>query len=316
MSESDLSKGRVAVLIPCFNEESTVGKVVSDFRAALPGAEIYVYDNASTDATAERARAAGAIVRHESQRGKGKVVRAMFRDVEAACCILVDGDDTYPAEAAPEMVRLVLEEGADMVVGDRLSSTYYAENKRRFHGVGNTLVRFLVNRAFRGQVTDIMTGYRAFSFEFTKTFPVLSKGFEIETEMTIHALDKELHLESLPVKYRDRPSGSESKLDTVHDGIKVVKTIATLYAEYRPLGFFGILALLFLSLGMAFLVPVLIDYVRTGLVPKFPTFIAAGVFATMSLLSFACGLILNTVAVKHRQLFEVNRNLVRMIHGK
>lgn len=316
MSESDLSKGRVAVLIPCFNEESTVGKVVSDFRAALPGAEIYVYDNASTDATAERARAAGAIVRHESQRGKGKVVRAMFRDVEAACCILVDGDDTYPAEAAPEMVRLVLEEGADMVVGDRLSSTYYAENKRRFHGVGNTLVRFLVNRVFHGQVTDIMTGYRAFSFEFAKTFPVLSKGFEIETEMTIHALDKELHLESLPVKYRDRPSGSESKLDTVHDGIKVVKTIATLYAEYRPLGFFGILALLFLALGMAFLVPVLIDYVRTGLVPKFPTFIAAGVFATMSLLSFACGLILNTVAVKHRQLFEVNRNLVRMIHGK
>lgn len=316
MSESDLSKGRVAVLIPCFNEESTVGKVVSDFRAALPGAEIYVYDNASTDATAERARAAGAIVRRESQRGKGKVVRAMFRDVEAACCILVDGDDTYPAEAAPEMVRLVLEEGADMVVGDRLSSTYHAENKRRFHGAGNNLVRFLVNRAFHGQVADIMTGYRAFSFEFAKTFPVLSKGFEIETEMTIHALDKELHLESLPVKYRDRPSGSESKLDTVQDGIKVVKTIAALYAEYRPLGFFGILALLFLALGTAFLVPVLIDYVRMGLVPKFPTFIAAGVFAMMSLLSFACGLILNTVAVKHRQLFEVNRNLVRMIHGK
>lgn len=303
---------KVAVLIPCYNEESTVGDVVSGFRKVLPDAEIYVYDNASTDATAAKAIAAGAIVRKVPMRGKGRVVRAMFRDINADCYIMVDGDNTYPPEAAKDMVRMVVDEKADMVIGDRLSSTYFTENKRRFHNSGNNLVKFIVNRAFKGNITDIMTGYRAFGFEFVKTFPVLSKGFEIETEMTIHALDKDLLVKSLPIQYRDRPTGSTSKLNTFQDGARVIKTIATLYAEYKPLRFFGTFAFVFLLMALVFLAPVLIEYLRSGLVPQFPTFIAAGIFVILSLLSFVCGVILQTVVSKHRQLFEVNRNIIKL----
>lgn len=301
---------RVAVLVPCRNEEKTVAKVVEDFRRALPGATVYVYDNNSTDATSERAAAAGAVVRKESRPGKGNVLRTMFREIEADCYVLTDGDDTYPAEAAPEMVRLVLEERADMVVGDRLSSTYAAENKRRFHGFGNDLVRRLVNGVFHGNVTDIMTGYRAFGRAFAKTFPVLSRGFEIETEMTIHALDKNMLVRSVPVAYRDRPAGSSSKLRTLPDGLRVLWTIVRLFKNYRPLFFFSLLGALFFAAAAALAVPVLAEYARTGLVPHFPKLISSGVFLTLSMLFWITGLMLDTLNQKHRQLFELHLNAV------
>ena len=301
----------VAVLVPCFNEEQTVAKVVADFRRALPGATVYVYDNNSTDATAERAREAGAVVRRETRQGKGNVLRAMFRDVDADCYVLVDGDDTYPAEAAPDMVRPVLAGEADMVVGDRLSSTYAAENKRRFHNFGNELVRRLVNTVFRGRVTDIMTGYRAFSFDFAKSFPVLSRGFEIETEMTIHALDKNLSIASVPVAYRDRPAGSSSKLRTVSDGLRVLRTIANLFKNYKPLVFFSLASLVAFAASAVLFVPVLSEYFRTGLVPHFPRLIVAGVFFTLAILLWITGLILDTVVQKHRQIFELQLNAIR-----
>lgn len=306
----------VAVLVPCFNEEQTVAKVVADFRRVLPGATVYVYDNNSTDATAERAREAGAVVRRETRQGKGNVLRAMFRDIDADCYVLVDGDDTYPAEAAPEMVRPVLAGEADMVVGDRLSSTYAAENKRRFHNFGNELVRRLVNTVFRGRVTDIMTGYRAFSFAFVKSFPVLSRGFEIETEMTIHALDKNLSIVSVPVAYRDRPAGSSSKLRTVSDGLRVLRTIANLFKNYKPLVFFSLAALVSLAASAALFVPVLAEYFRTGLVPHFPRLIVSGVLLTMSILFWITGLILDTVVQKHRQLFELQLTAIARWRNK
>ena len=233
---------KIAVLIPCYNESATIAKVVQDYRAALPDAAIYVYDNNSTDGTDEIARAAGAVVRYERRQGKGNVIRTMFREIDAECYLMIDGDDTYPAEDARAMADGVLRDGYDMVIGDRLSSTYFTENKRPFHNSGNVLVRKLVNRFFGGHVTDIMTGYRAFSPLFVKSFPILSKGFEIETEMTIHALDKNFALTSIPVGYRDRPAGSESKLNTFSDGFKVLRTIARLYKDYRPLPFFSIIA--------------------------------------------------------------------------
>lgn len=297
---------RVAVLVPCHNEAATVGKVVDDFRKALPEATVYVYDNNSTDDTAARAREAGAEVRKEPRQGKGNVLRTMFREIDADCYVLTDGDDTYPAEAAPEMVRLVLEERADMVVGDRLSSTYAQENKRRFHGFGNELVRRLVNGVFHGEVSDIMTGYRAFGRGFAKTFPVLSKGFEIETEMTIHALDKNLLVRSVPVAYRDRPAGSQSKLRTIPDGIRVLWTIATLFKNYRPLFFFSLVGAVFLAGSAALAVPVLAEYARTGLVPRFPSLIVSGVFLTLAILFWITGLMLDTINQKHRQLFELH----------
>ena len=299
---------KIVVLIPCYNESVTITKVIADYRAALPEADIYVYDNNSTDGTDELARQAGAIVRYEYRQGKGNVIRSMFRDIDADCYLMIDGDDTYPAENARQMCDLVLGKGVDMVIGDRLSSTYFKENKRPFHNVGNRGVRFLINKIFKSNIKDIMTGYRAFSPLFVKNFPVLSKGFEIETEMTIHALDKNFLLEEIPVEYRDRPEGSVSKLNTVSDGIKVIMTIFRLFSEYRPLRFFSILAAFLTILGGGFLIPVLADYFRTGLVERFPTlFVCVGCFIIASLL-FMCGIILHAVAKKHKMLFELLMN--------
>lgn len=299
---------KIAVLIPCYNESATIGKVVADYRKVLPEATIYVYDNNSTDDTAAIAEKAGAVVRYEYRQGKGNVIRSMFRQIEAECYLMIDGDDTYPAEDARKMCDLVLDKGVDMVIGDRLSSTYFTENKRQFHNTGNRLVRALINWLFKGQIRDIMTGYRAFSMPFVKNFPVLSHGFEIETEMTIHALDKNFLLKEIPVRYKDRPEGSVSKLNTYTDGIKVLLTIFRLFRDYRPLAFFGgvSLALLLLSLGM--FLPVLWEYLETGLVPRFPTLIVSGIVAVVALLSYFCGLILEVVNKKHRQLFELLMN--------
>ena len=300
----------IAVLIPCYNEAKTIAKVVRDYRAALPEADIYVYDNNSTDHTDDIAREAGAIVRYEYRQGKGNVIRSMFREIDADCYLMIDGDDTYPAENAREMVNLVLERKVDMVVGDRLSATYYTENNRPFHNLGNWLVKGLVNTIFKGSVSDIMTGYRAFSYQFVKSFPVLSKGFEIETEMTIHALDKNLSVQSVQVEYRDRPADSPSKLNTYSDGMKVLRTIVRLYKEYRPMSFFGLLAALMALVSVILFIPIFAEYLHTGLVPRFPTLIVCGVMGTMALLLWVCGLILDTVAKKHRQLFEINLNLL------
>ena len=307
---------KIAVLIPCFNEAKSIAKVVGDYRAALPEAEIYVYDNNSTDGTDELARVAGATVRYERRQGKGNVIRTMFREIEADAYLMIDGDDTYPAENARAMADLVLEKKVDMVVGDRLSSTYFTQNKRPFHNLGNRLVRGLVNRIFHGNIADLMTGYRAFSYQFVKSFPVLSKGFEIETEMSIHALDKNLSIVSVPVAYRDRADGSVSKLNTYSDGLKVLRTVARLYKEYRPLSFFGIFTLLFGAVGAGLFIPVFAEYLQTGLVPRFPTLIVSGVMMTLAILMLVCGLILDTVAKKHRQLFEINLNVLRMLHDR
>lgn len=307
---------KIAVLIPCFNESKTIRKVIDDFRSALPDANIYVYDNNSNDGTGKIAKECGAIVRNESRQGKGNVIRTMFREIFADCYILVDGDNTYPAESAPEMVRLVIEESADMVIGDRLSSTYFTENKRLFHNTGNMLVRKLVNAFFKGSITDIMTGYRAFSKNFVKTFPVLSGGFEIETEMTIHALDKNLLVKSLPISYRDRPAGSMSKLHTVADGIKIVVMIFNLFRCYKPLRFFGIMALLLVLLAAGLFIPVFIEYIETRLVPKFPTFIGSGILAICALQSFVCGLILDSIAKIEKKNFELQMSLFMFQNGQ
>lgn len=298
----------IAVLIPCYNESKTIAKVVSDYKAALPGADIYVYDNNSKDGTDRIAAEAGAIVRYERRQGKGNVIRTMFREIDADCYLMIDGDDTYPAENAAEMCRLVLEEQVDMVIGDRLSSTYFEENKRPFHNFGNSLVRGLINKLFHANVKDIMTGYRAFSKPFVKHFPVLSQGFEIETEMTIHALDKNFYLKEVPVQYRDRPDGSVSKLNTYSDGFKVLMTIARLFREYKPFLFFSVVALVFLLIALILFVPVLIDYLETGLVPRFPTLIVSGLLALLGFMFFFCGVTLDVVARKHKQLFEILMN--------
>ena len=301
--KKDVNK-KIAVLIPCYNESKTIEKVVKDYKKALPEADIYVYDNNSKDHTDEIARKAGAIVRYEYKQGKGNVIRSMFRDIDADCYLMIDGDDTYPAEHAREMCDYVLNGQADMVIGDRLSSTYFEENKRPFHNFGNVLVRGLINKLFKSNVRDIMTGYRAFSYSFVKTFPILSKGFEIETEMTIHSLDKNLLLKEIPVQYRDRPEGSVSKLNTVSDGIKVIKTIGRLFKEYKPQVFFSLFGLLFLIISICFGAPVFVDYFKTGLVERFPTLIFSGFMLMISVLSFVCGIILEVVVKKHRQLFE------------
>ena len=295
---------KIAVLIPCYNESKTIEKVIKDYKKEIPEADIYVYDNNSSDGTDKIAKKAGAIVKYEYKQGKGNVIRSMFRDIDADCYLMIDGDDTYPAENAKEMCNYVLDGKADMVIGDRLSSTYFTENKRPFHNFGNVLVRKLINTLFKSNVKDIMTGYRAFSYEFVKTFPVLSKGFEIETEMTIHSLDKNLLLKEIPVEYRDRPAGSESKLNTFSDGFKVLKTIARLFKEYKPTIFFSIFGLLFFIVSLLFGVPVFRDYFKTGLVERFPTLIFAGFMLMISVLSFICGIILEVVVKKHRQLFE------------
>ena len=307
---------KVAVLIPCYNEEKTIGKVVADYKAALPEADIYVYNNNSTDRTAEIAEKAGAIVRNEYRQGKGNVVRSMFRQIDADCYLMIDGDDTYPAENARDMVEYVLSGQADMVIGDRLSSTYFTENKRPFHNMGNVLVRKLINWLFHSNINDIMTGYRAFSKAFVKGFPVLSRGFEIETEMSIHAVDKNFLLKEIPVTYRDRPDGSESKLNTYSDGFKVLKTIFRLFREYRPLAFFSAFALLFLLITLILFLPVFVDYLRTGLVDRVPTLVVSGVFGTCSLLSFLVGVILDVVVKKDRQMYEILMNLRAELQDK
>ena len=297
---------KIAVLIPCYNEEKTVEKVVRDFKAVLPEAVIYVYDNNSSDRTVELAEKAGAVVRHEYMQGKGNVIRRMFREIDAEVYVMTDGDDTYPAEFAREMVDKVLEHQADMVVGDRLSSTYFTENKRPFHNFGNSLVRGTINRLFHTEIKDIMTGYRAFSYQFVKTFPVLSKGFEIETEMTIHAADKNMQVDNVIIEYRDRPEGSESKLNTYSDGAKVLMSIAKLYRNYKPMNFFGLLALVLAVMSIGFFIPVLMDYIATGLVPKFPTLIACGFAMMAAIQSVFAGLVLSAGAQRSRQEFEMN----------
>ena len=303
---------KVAVLIPCYNESKTIAKVVTDFQAVLPdGSVIYVYDNNSTDGTAEIAAAAGAVVRHEYQQGKGNVIRRMFREIDAQCYLMVDGDDTYPAEFAPEMIAKVLDRGVDMVVGDRLSATYFTENKRPFHNFGNKLVRHSINALFKSNIQDIMTGYRAFSYQFVKSFPVLSKGFEIETEMSIHAIEKNMLVESVVVTYRDRPEGSVSKLNTVSDGIKVLGTIGKLYKNNKPFGFFGIIALLLAVIAGLLFFPVLSEYLHTGLVRRFPTLIVSGFIAIGAIQSFFSGLILETLHEKDRHDFEMELLSIR-----
>ncbi len=296
---------KIAVLIPCYNESRTIEKVVADWKKELPDAVIYVYDNNSVDGTAEIAEKAGAVLRHEFRQGKGNVIRRMFREIDAECYIMVDGDDTYPAEYARQMANLVLEKKVDMVIGDRLSSTYFTENKRPFHNFGNELVRKSINRLFKSDVKDIMTGYRAFSYLFVKSFPVLTKGFEIETEMTIHAIDKNMLLKNVVIEYKDRPEGSESKLDTYSDGLKVLYTIARLYGIYNPLAFFGWIALLLMILATAFFVPILIEYLKTGLVPNFPTLIVCGFVVIAAILSFFVGVLLQTMKQKNLSDFEM-----------
>ena len=296
---------KIAVLIPCYNEAKTIEKVVNDFRAALPEAVIYVYDNNSTDGTPEIAERAGAVVRYEYKQGKGNVIRRMFREVDALCYIMADGDDTYPADYAREMCNKVLEKGADMVVGDRLSSTYYEENKRPFHNFGNDLVKKSINFIFKSDIKDIMTGYRAFSYEFVKTYPVLSRGFEIETEMSIHAIDKNMYVENVEVEYRDRPEGSESKLNTFSDGFKVIKTIMRLFRDYKPFAFFSVISSVLFILALIFFIPVLIDYIKTGLVAKFPTLIVCGFVVMASIQSMFSGLTLESLRRKSKQDFEM-----------
>ena len=299
---------KIAVLIPCYNESKTIEKVVTDFKRELPEATIYVYDNNSSDGTDEIARKAGAVVRYERQQGKGNVIRSMFRDIDAECYVMIDGDDTYPAEHARALVNEVFENHADMVVGDRLSSTYFEENKRPFHNFGNSLVRWSINQLFKTEIKDIMTGYRAFSYQFVKTFPVLSKGFEIETEMSIHAADKNMHVANVVIEYRDRPEGSESKLSTYSDGMKVLMTIARLYRTYKPAGFFGLVALVLMIVSAVFFIPVFATYLQTGLVGKFPTLIVAGFTFIAAIISWFTGIMLQTMTLKNRQDFEIQLN--------
>lgn len=295
----------IAVLIPCYNEAQTIKKVVEDAKRVLPEAVVYVYDNNSSDGTAEIAAEAGAVVRYERRQGKGNVIRSMFRDIDADCYIMVDGDDTYPMEQAREMADAVLHRNVDMVIGDRLSSTYFTENKRPFHNMGNSLVRGAINRLFRSDVKDIMTGFRAFSYSFVKTFPVLSKGFEIETEMTVHAVYNNMHLENIVIDYRDRPEGSVSKLNTYMDGMKVIGTIIKLYKNYKPFGFFSLLAALLTILAVAMFVPVFVDFLHTGMVDRFPTLIVCGFVELAAVQAFFAGMILSDITLKNRRDFEL-----------
>ena len=303
-------KDKIAILIPCYNESLTISKVVKDYKKVLPEAKIYVYDNNSKDHTDVIAKKAGAIVKYEYRQGKGNVIRTMFRDINADCYLMIDGDDTYPCENAKEMCDLVLSGKADMVIGDRLSSTYFQENKRPFHNLGNKLVRFLINKIFKNNIKDIMTGYRAFSYDFVKGFPVLSKGFEIETEMTIHAVDKNYKLVEIPISYRDRPEGSVSKLNTYKDGYKVLKTIAMLFKEYRPAMFFNIVSLIIFLISLIFMIPVFYEYFITGLVPRFPSFLFGCILLIIAILLTICGIILQVIVKKNKQNYELIMNLL------
>lgn len=307
---------KIAVLIPCYNEEKTIAKVIKDVKEALPEAVIYVYDNNSKDRTVELAQEAGAVVRYEYEQGKGNVVRRMFREIEAECYLMIDGDDTYPLNCARKMVEGVLERQADMVVGDRLSSTYFSENKRPFHNFGNSLVRASINRLFNSDIKDIMTGYRAFSYEFVKTFPVFSSGFQIETEMTIHAVNYRMQVENVVVEYRDRPEGSVSKLNTYSDGMKVLFKIVQLFKTYKPMGFFGTLSLMLLIVAMILMGPVLTEYFATGLVPRFPTLIVSVCMGVASLQCFFSGIFLSEMMWKDRRDFEYRMNCVSARKGE
>lgn len=303
---------KIAVLIPCYNEEKTIEKVVMDVKEALPDAVIYVYDNNSTDKTAELAEKAGAVLRREYKQGKGNVIRRMFREIDAQCYLMIDGDDTYPLDCAKELVDKVLCHHADMVVGDRLSSTYFTENKRPFHNFGNSLMRTSINRLFHTDIKDIMTGYRAFSYEFVKTFPVFSTGFEIETEMTIHAVNYNLQVENVVVQYRDRPEGSESKLNTFRDGMRVIKKMLQLYKNYQPLKCFGLMASLLFLAAVVLFVPILIEYWNTGLVPRFPTLIVCGFMVLAGIQALFAGIILDVTVAKDRRDFEYRLNRVNV----
>ena len=308
---------KIAVLVPCYNEEQTIEKVITDWKEQLPEAVIYVYDNNSRDNTVAIAKRAGAVVRHEYMQGKGNVVRRMFREIDAEVYIMVDGDDTYPADYGREMVDLVLKKNADMVVGDRLSSTYFQENKRPFHNFGNSIVKAAINFLFKTEIKDIMTGYRAFSFQFAKSFPILSKGFEIETEMSIHAVDKNMQVENIVIEYRDRPEGSESKLNTYSDGIKVLRTITRLFRNYKPLAFFGVIAGVLALLSILFAAPVFITYLQTGMVPNFPTLIVCGFTMMAAISSLFAGLQLQNSVQKNKQdlleLEQQKKGLVKKI---
>ena len=295
---------KVAVLIPCYNEAKTVKKVVEDFKKALPEAKIYVYDNNSKDGTDEIARKAGAIVRYETRQGKGNVIRTMFREIDAEVYIMVDGDDTYPAESAKMLVKDVLEENVDMVIGDRLSSTYFKENKRPFHNVGNVTVRALINRIYKSDIRDVMTGLRAFSYKFVKTFPVMSKGFELETEMTIHCLDKNLKIKNEIIEYRDRPEGSVSKLNTISDGMKVIKTIFGFYKNYKPLNFFSVIAFFMIVIGLIFFIPAVVTFVQSGDI-RVPSIIVSMLLFVCTLQSLFTGLTLDNIIRDSRQAFEM-----------
>lgn len=312
MNKKDERVKKIAVLIPCYNEAKTIGKVVSDYKKILPDADIYVYDNNSVDGTDKIARENGAIVCYEYRQGKGNVIRTMFREIDADCYLMIDGDDTYPAESAPLMCDLVLSGKADMVIGDRLSSTYFQENRRPFHNIGNRTVRFLINKLFNNKIKDIMTGYRAFSYDFVKGFPVLSKNFEIETEMTIHAVDKNYKIVEVPVEYRDRPDGSYSKLNTYSDGIKVLKTIATLFKEYKPFGFFSIVSLFLVLLSLFFLIPPFMEYFKTGLVDKFPSLVVGSFIVLTAILALMCGVILQVIVKKDRASYELIMNIYKL----
>lgn len=308
--------GKTAILIPCYNESKTIEKVIRDHQALMPDAEIYVYDNNSKDGTDEIARNAGAIVRYEYRQGKGNVVRSMFRDIDADCYIMTDGDDTYPAEFALELEKQIYNKRADMVIGDRLSSTYFTENKRPFHNIGNVLVRKLINILFKAEVKDIMTGSRGFTREFIKSFPVTSKGFEIETEMTIFALDNNFKIVEVPIDYRDRPEGSESKLNTYTDGYKVLRTIGSLFRDTKPYLFFSIISLILVLIGGAFFVPILINYLETGLVAKYPTLIVITALWIIAIISFFSGVILQVLKKQHRHNFERYLNMLNEIWKK
>jgi len=303
---------KIAVLIPCYNEEKTIEKVVRDVKEALPEAVVYVYDNNSKDKTAELAVKAGAVLRHEYKQGKGNVIRRMFREIDAQCYLMIDGDDTYPLDCARELVDKVLNHNADMVVGDRLSSTYFTENKRPFHNFGNSLMRISINRLFHTDIKDIMTGYRAFSYEFVKTFPVVSTGFEIETEMTIHAVNYNMQVDNVIVQYRDRPEGSESKLNTIKDGMRVIRKMLQLYKNYQPLKCFGLVALLLVLVATILFVPIGIEYLHEGLVPRFPTLIVCGFMVLAGFQAFFAGVILDVTVAKDRRDFEYRLNRVNV----
>ena len=306
----------IAVLIPCYNESKTIGKVVRDFKEALPKAVVYVYDNNSKDKTDQIARQAGAVVRYEYQQGKGNVIRRMFREIDAKCYIMVDGDDTYPANEALKLCDAVLNRGADMVVGDRLSSSYFEENKRPFHNIGNSLVRGVINRMFKSDIRDIMTGYRAFSYQFVKSFPVLSKGFEIETEMSIHPIDKNMRVENVIIQYRDRPEGSVSKLNTYSDGFRVIMTIIKLYKNYKPMGFFTWISAILALISTLFLIPVIGEYLSTGLVERFPTLIVCCFVYIAAIQALFAGLMLSSMKQKNMQDFEMNLVLLETEYKK